>query len=216
MSALSDFNDFGPDVAQIAVAKALAPANLIPVPLDHLTTAEHKPHPFAVWPIIPARVVTLLSAHGGAGKSYLALVIAAHFACGRDFGHFRIDEPGRALFVSLEDAGELVRFRLRRIAAAYDLPIETLQRRLTIVDGTAGDGTIAIEYNGSGTRELIPTATHDELANLAAGHGLIVVDNASDGFAGNENDRRQVRTFMRMLDHDCPQQQCGSPAARPC
>ncbi len=172
---------------------------LIAVSLDDLAAAEHKPHSFAVWPIIPARVVTLLSAHGGVGKSNLALTIAAHYACGRDFAHYRIDEAGRALFVSFEDAGDLVRFRLRRIAAAYDLPIESLQRRMTIVDGSDGDGTMAVEYGANGTRELISTRMHDEVCDFARGHGLIVVDNASDAYGANENDRRQVRTFMRML-----------------
>jgi hypothetical protein len=43
------------------------------------------------------------------------------------------------------------------------------------------------------------TAVMERVANACKGAGLIVVDNASDAYGGNENDRRQVRAFIRSL-----------------
>lgn len=44
---------------------------------------------------------------------------------------------------------------------------------------------------------------------LCEGYGLIVFDNASDAFAGNENDRTQVRAFIRMLNKVAVEEDCA-------
>ena len=45
----------------------------------------------------------------------------------------------------------------------------------------------------------MPTATLGELRAAVGGAGLLIIDNASDAYDGPENDRRQVRTFIREL-----------------
>lgn len=162
--------------------------------------AERDPEPprYALDPLIPSGLVTLLGAHGGAGKSVLALTLAAHFAAGRSWAGMT-PAGGTALFVSLEDSADLVLYRLRKIADTHGLDADAIESGLVIVDGTTGDGALVSEYSIAGVRTIMPTPNMERLVELAEGSGLIVVDNASDAFDGNENERRQVRGFVRML-----------------
>ena len=41
------------------------------------------------------------------------------------------------------------------------------------------------------------TQAMDRLLELSAGYDLVVIDNASDAYAGNENDRSEVRAFLK-------------------
>lgn len=169
------------------------------IDLEGIATAVLPAPPFVIDGLVPRRVVTLVGGHGGAGKSILGLTWCAHVAAGAmTWAGHRI-EDGRALFVSLEDPADVVRYRLRNILDAYGLDAAKVSRRLRAVDGTAGDGVIAQEQNDLGVRRLVFTSVLEEVRELAIGTRLIVVDNASDAFDGNENDRRLVRAFMRGL-----------------
>lgn len=171
---------------------------LRPVEVERMFSASLQPPRYVLDRICPRGVVTLLGAHGGSGKSLLALVLAAHVAAGRAFGDIDVC-PGRALFVSLEDSGDVVLHRLRRIVEAFGLSTRAVTEGLAILDGTDADAALASEYALDGVRRIGPTASMHALADAAPGHDLIVVDNASDAFDGNENDRRQVRAFVRAL-----------------
>lgn len=46
---------------------------------------------------------------------------------------------------------------------------------------------------------MVVTHLFEELAEASVGADVIVIDNASDAFSGNENERRGVRAFMRRL-----------------
>lgn len=169
------------------------------VALDDLLATPTPAPAFVVDGLVPRGVVTLLGGHGGAGKSIVGLTLAAHVAGGaHTWAGFTV-EDGRALYVSLEDPGHVVRYRLRKIAEAYSLDASKVERRLTVLDGTGSDATLAGEVNDMGVRRLAFTATLAELEDAAHGQRLIVVDNASDAYAGNENERRQVRQFIREL-----------------
>lgn len=150
--------------------------------------------------LVPRGVVTLLGAHGGAGKSILALILCAHVASGKTWAGHGIDQ-GRALVVSLEDPGDTVNFRLRRIVDAYGLDAGAVARNVRILDGTETDGTIAGEVRDreTGTLRLGCTMAYETLREAAKGCQLVVVDNASDAADFNENDRRLVRAFVRKL-----------------
>jgi hypothetical protein len=107
---------------------------------------------------------------------------------------------GRVLFVSLEDDAEIVRWRLRAICAAYGLDMEDVAQGIVIADGTEEhSAALARELRIEGTSVVAETPAMLQLAKLADGASLIVIDNASDAFDANENDRRQVRSFVRML-----------------
>ncbi len=181
-----------------ALAAVSAERALIPVSPGDIMQAEVPAPRFVLQPLIPRRLVTLLGGHGGAGKSVLALAIVAHVAAGKNWAGLDV-VPGSALFVSLEDPADVVRFRLRKIIAECELDAEAVAENLLIADGTAGDAALAREANDGASKRTVPTSVYDEMAALSVGRDLIVIDNASDGFDGSENDRRQVRAFMRML-----------------
>lgn len=182
-----------------AIAELEAGRALRPVDLSGLLTTPTPAPPYVIHGLIPRGVVTLLGGHGGAGKSIVGLTLAAHVAGGEHTWAGHRIEDGRALFLSLEDPCDVVRYRLRKIAEAYSLDSAKLERRLTVLDGTGTDATLAGEVNDMGVRRLAFTAALAELADAAQGHRLIVIDNASDAYAGNENERRQVRGFIREI-----------------
>jgi hypothetical protein len=173
------------------------PQRLQPVDLNGLMERPAALPRFAIGGLVPRRHVTLLSAHGGMGKSCLGLVWCAHVACGHTWAGLTVRGPGKAVFVSLEDEADLVLDRLRRIVNEYRLDTGMVTRNVRVFDGTAGDAALVMD-TGSGHR-LIPTDSMAELEAAADGATLIVVDNASDGYDGEENNRRQVRTFVRHL-----------------
>ena len=168
------------------------------VSIAGLATATYDPPQFLVEGLIPEGHVTLLGGHGGVGKSMLALILAAHCASGWIWAGLQTKQT-RSVFVSLEDSGDLVRHRLKRVVDCYGLDPEQIEAELVILDGTQGDAALAVEVNDMGARRIEPTANMVELRELVTGAGLIVIDNASDAFDGDENNRRQVRAFIRML-----------------
>jgi hypothetical protein len=179
-------------------SKDIPRANLAPVDLHGIMTQDWPGARYVIEPIIPRRETTLLGGHGGIGKSMLALTLAAHAACGRQWGPFPTVQC-RAAYVSLEDEAATVRYRLRRIVEAYNLPSEHVIDALTVFDGADMDAAMVVETMQEGVRRLEPTVGMDRVAAAVKGAGLIVVDNASDAYAGNENERRQVRSFIRLL-----------------
>lgn len=182
----------------IESAKPADPAGVTKVDLRDLMTQDWPSARYVLEPIVPRRETTLLGGHGGIGKSMLALTLAAHVACGRQWGPFPVVQC-RAAYISLEDEAATVRYRLRRIAEAYNLPPAHVIDALTVFDGSGCDAAMAIETVQEGVRRLEPTFGMDRVAAAVKGAGLIVVDNASDAYAGNENERRQVRSFIRLL-----------------
>lgn len=173
-------------------------AKLGRVKIDDIMRVNPEPPQFAVEPIIPRGVVTLLGGHGGLGKSILGLIVAAHAACGRPWGPFVVKHV-RAVFISLEDDSDVVRFRLRKIVEEYDLPAAEVIAGLSIFDGTTADAALVTEVSEAGTRRLLRTPMFAEVVDAVAGAGLVVIDNASDAFDGDENNRRQVRAFVRYM-----------------
>lgn len=168
------------------------------VSMARLATAEFIPPDFIIDPLIPVGVVTMLGGHGGAGKSALALVLGVHVACGRPWAGFNC-RKGKVLYVSLEDPPDLVLFRLSKIVDHYGLSMDEVTDWLSILDGSETDSALAVEQTDITGRRLIETRAFTELRELAKGFQLIMIDNASDAFDGNENERRQVRRFMKRM-----------------
>jgi hypothetical protein len=202
-----DWEGYGPpdNVVPIRPPAPAAPAEsppesrLRPVDLTRLRGAELPAPTFMVEPLIPRGHLTLLGGHGGSGKSVLAITIGAHVACGRDWAGLGVTR-GRVLFVSFEDEGDLVLWRLRRIAEEYALNFDELIQSLSIIDATTAD-PIMYESSEGGVRHVLPSHDGAELHTLicAEQYELVIIDNASDAFDGDENHRRQVRSFVRHL-----------------
>lgn len=159
------------------------------------------PAPEHVWQdYIPVGVVTLLGAHGGAGKSTLALLLAVCTALGVPC----LGVPTRrcvVVFYSAEDSSEVLRHRLHWICKAMSVDIRDLAGWLHILDATGGDPTLYTETQAGGTRAGRTTPAYADLADYVreVSAGLLIVDNSSDTYAASEIDRARVREFMRFL-----------------
>ncbi len=178
----SDTREIGPLLKPVSV-------------LDVLTNPSHPPE--FVWDsYIPCGVVTMLGAHGGTGKSTIALMLAVCAAIGRPLFGMEV-KLCKVLFVSLEDSGDIARHRLANICKLWGIDPLALDDRLHIVDGTEYPELFSAESRGAGHL----TDTYMEMSAIVQTKriGLVIVDNASDAYGGDEIQRRQVRSFIRAL-----------------
>lgn len=168
------------------------------VPLTGFMARRVPDHPHVMESYYPRRVVTLLGGHGGVGKTTLALIHAAHIAAGRPWGPFGV-EAGRVVVLSFEDEGEDVLRTLQDVVTVCSLPPELVEQNLRIFDGTDAESELAVESSEGGALRLEFTAMMQKAEDAAAGADIVFIDNASDTFGGNENNRRQVKAFIRRL-----------------
>lgn len=174
----------------------ILPPMLKPVSVSDVHTNPSQPPQFVWDDYLPRGVVTLMGAHGGTGKSTIALMLGVCTALGRPL--FGVDTVQcKTLFVSLEDSAHIVRHRLAFICSLWDINPASLDGKLHIVDGTENPELFSADSRGAGET----TATYSELRELVQFEdvGLVVVDNASDAYGGDEIQRRQVRAFIRAL-----------------
>lgn len=210
MTRPTDANDLaaleGLDAVAKLVASAASVANrpeLPPfqrVPIADLLTAEIQPQQWWWYRYVPAGHVTLWSGHGGAGKSTLAAMLAVCIAMAQPFLG-KATRQGRVLYFSAEDPGALVRLRLRRICAHMHIDPAELAERLQVIDATEMDAALFVEQRVGGVRRGATTPAYDALLDYMQDEAIDVVmlDNASDLFDGDEIVRPLVRAFIRSL-----------------
>ena len=184
------------EILESAQVPPSPPPLLKPISIKDVISNPSEPPAFTWEGYLPMGVVSMLSAHGGTGKSTIALMLAVSVAVGRElFGvHVR---QGKSIFVSLEDSPQIVRHRLAHICNNWVIDPKTLEGTLQIVDGTEYPELFSAEPRGAG----VTTDTYSELRRFIQEQkaSLVVVDNASDAFGGDEIQRRQVRAFIRAL-----------------
>lgn len=169
---------------------------LKPVSVADVFTNPSAPPQFIWDGYLPRGVVSLFAAHGGTGKSTTALMLGVCTALGRPlFGVATVQ--CKTLFVSLEDSAHIVRHRVAFICRTWGINPSELVGTLLIVDGTENPEL----FSANGRADGVTTPTYKALEAIvrATDIGLLVVDNASDAFGGDEIQRRQVRAFIRAL-----------------
>ncbi|MER9279591.1 AAA family ATPase [Mesorhizobium sp. M0522] len=172
-------------------------AQLKTINASNLAATDPPARKFLVPELIPAATVTLFSGDGGTGKSLLALQLGVSTATGTDWIGNMLEE-GHALYLSAEDDIDEIHRRLVAICAGRDFSVADL-RKLTIAPLAGLDAVLASPMTkGNAIRA---TALFDALAAKACAlmSALIVLDTSADLYAGNENDRAQVRQFVGML-----------------
>jgi hypothetical protein len=187
------------DPVTVKVPEERSAPPLIEIDLRDIEIRDIAPPHYPIASLLPRCEVSLLGGHGSSGKSLLELVWAVHVAAGRPWADLEVS-AGRVLVVSMEDRSEVVLWRLQRILRVYGISSRDLKNRLTLLDGSASE-PLAVETSSSGARGIVMTETLNQLEALvgAGAYDLVIIDNASDAYAGDENNRRQVRTFMRRL-----------------
>lgn len=166
---------------------------------EQLRDAELSSPRFLIDPLIPRDQVTLFGGHGGGGKTSVGYVLCAHVATGTDWAGLRV-LPGKVLVVSFEDPEELMLWRFKNIATEYGLNIDAIIRNVRMIDAT-GAQPIMQEVSERGIKSVQPTQDGSDLVAMITGErfDLVQIDNTSDAFDGDENNRRQVRQFVRYL-----------------
>ena len=161
--------------------------------------------------LTPLGDLTLFSANGGVGKTFLALMWLLCIAAGRMFMGFKVVQSS-VLFVTAEDRIKECAKRLAAISADMQLLMrnqftqeahdnfnlwEILGQPLWIEDKTNAAG--------------VPTTTMAELERriVATGARQVVIDNASSVFCANHNDNVQVTAFISYLRRMAERTQCN-------
>jgi archaellum biogenesis ATPase FlaH len=159
------------------------------VPLED---PEEEDHPHIVERLFPADEVTLLSGHGGCGKSIMMLVAAILIALGLSFGKLKTSGCN-VLFYSAEDNRQTLQRRVKKICRLLGIDRAELEGKLHLYD--VSDINPAL-YRGESETPLLDTlAALVERLKI----GLTIIDNASDVFDSKEIDRARVRQFIRLL-----------------
>jgi RecA-family ATPase len=164
--------------------------------------------PQRAWTIcdmVPSNTVSIISGDGAAGKTTIALQLCVARALKRPWLGL-ITTPGRSLYLSAEDDADELHRRLDAIREHYGAEWAQLSD-FRAIDLVGDDAAL-----GAATRHGIIKSTRfyglveEQLRDFSA--SLLVIDAVADAFAGNENDRTQVRQFVNLLrrygrDHGC-------------
>jgi len=170
-----------------------------PLPFINILEWYGRPVPDREWCVlyrIPMRNVTLFSGEGAIGKSIVSLQLSVAHALGRDWLG-SMPEFGPALVVCCEDDANEIHRRLSVILDHYGASFADL-KNLHVMSLAGQDALLATPDR----KGLIKSTKLFDRLNQAACNikpKLIVIDNSADVFAGNENDRAQVRQFITVL-----------------
>lgn len=175
------------------------------VPLADLSDAELPPQAWFWTDYIPASACTLLAAHGGTGKSLIALMLAVAVSQGLPlFGVATAQAP--VVYFSAEDDAGIVRRRLAHVLRHMGVHASALEGKLVVLDATSGGAELAApswitQADGSRRASFGLTVAGGALRDFVGTMPgcLLIIDNASDTFGGNENARAEVRAFVRLL-----------------
>jgi RecA-family ATPase len=187
--------------AEHANGRALEAVSEAP-PLEFVnpTIWENEPVPKRQWLVrnrIPAGNVTLLTGDGAAGKTTIALQLVAATVRGTDWLGAVIERPGPVIFFSAEEDFDEIHRRLAAILVRESIPFRELDGvHLLCMPGD--DAVLGSPDKGGAIR---PTSLFQRLEQAVRKiqPTLMVVEAAADVFAGNENDRSQVRQFIALL-----------------
>jgi hypothetical protein len=193
-------------IGSVPLAGGARSSNLSTVNVAEIFISPSPPPDFIWEGLVPRGVVTLMGAHGGTGKSMMALMLAVSVALGRQLWGCPTKQV-KALFLSLEDGPSVVRHRLANICRIWSIDPAELHGHLHIVDGTEFPELFVAEGRGEGNL----TPSYDEMVEMieAEDIGFLIVDNASDAFGADEIQRRHVRSFIRSLNHAIRQTNAG-------
>jgi RecA-family ATPase len=182
-------------------AAAETPEILEPLPFVDMTNWRVNegvpPREWGVRDLFPRRNVALLSGEGAAGKTLLALQLGVAHALGRDWIG-RLPEPGPFLYFGAEDETDEIHRRLADILKHYGADFPDLQGNIHLLT-FAGEDAVLGHADHTGLVKPTPLFLRLLKAAIEIKPVLIVLDTSADVFAGNENDRSQVRQFVGLL-----------------
>ena len=176
--------------AQIGVymGNAVDPANL-------------TPRPWKVNNLLMNGDVTVLGGAGAAGKSMLEMILAAHFALGRDFMGWKLRIPGvpmRTIIYNAEDDTMEQSRRLMAVCHAYNIDYLEVRKNIAFMDDRSGRIVLAMTHHGSfiHNEDAIKFITQTALDTQA---DIMMFDPLVNLHMLNENDAGQMQFLLAIL-----------------
>jgi AAA domain len=147
---------------------------------------------------IPRGDVTTLHGDGGAGKTDVALRLAANVARGSQVWLAHEIAAGPVVFVSAEEPERELRRRAWLHAEHDGYKFEAITNLHLWFPDKSGDGVMAVPDYHTGIMRPTPLMCRIAAAIEQAAPVLVVVDNVAATFAGNQNDRAMARSFVNL------------------
>ncbi len=167
-------------------------------PLDWRALESQTP-PERDWAIdhwLPMGHVTMLAGAPGTGKTLCAQAMGSCLALRREYLDWMPAERRVLMWACEDEAAELWR-RQVAIARWLGAPLSDFTSKL-VMQSYAGQ---LVELAAAHEQRLEPTRMLTELREQIGDYqaDVVILDNSARLFAGNENDRHQVTSFMAML-----------------
>ncbi|GAB1536287.1 hypothetical protein ADMFC3_19180 [Geovibrio sp. ADMFC3] len=179
------------------------------MPLEWLETAPPAQE-FSIDPLAPIGAVTLINAHGGTGKSLLALKIATHIVLGIDILGAETNGE-KVAYMSLEDSEDILRRRIYKLIAYLPKEVQgrrqELSDRLMFIDGYGRQMHVA-KYNQNNveitdiTNKLIKLLKKENIKTL-------FVDTFVRSHSLNENDNAQMGALLVAFEKIAAEAKCA-------
>lgn len=158
---------------------------------------EVPPRRWLVEGWLPVGEASLLTGAGSVGKSLVSQQLAAMIAAGQPFMGVRT-EQATTIYITCEDGPEETKRRHKAIAGMIGYPFA---RGRCHAKSWKGESDLELATFDA-ERRLRPTKRFEALraTALAKGARLIVLDNTSHLFGGDENVKREVAAFANLLN----------------
>ena len=185
-----------------AAALARIEERIVYIDIREALAAPPPPRRFIVKDYLPAGIIAALSGEGGAGKSYLAELLAVAIATGRSVPPFEIEFPAIVLFVSVEDDELALRGRLYRIEQEIGLsPAEQDQLHANLVIASAR-GVLGPLMQFDEARNPVPAigTTWLSMKMEETKPALVILDTKSRLFGLQENSNDDGAAWVSNLE----------------
>ena len=202
-----DFPPFNPDGLSMNNGSANSmppfPENVVTrlkrVSLADVITNPPEDQEYIWGEYIPVGEQTLLAAHGGVGKSMFCLELAVHAVMGAQYLGLQTRKT-KTLFFSAEDNEKTIRRRVARICIANGFDPGEVDKGLVVIDAT-DTACLFQEVVNNWVKVAVPTEHYQSLLLDVEEEsiGFLIVDNASDVFSGDPQNRTMVTQFTRAL-----------------
>ena len=171
---------------------------------------EPPAYEFCIDPLVPIGAVTVINAHGGTGKSLLALKASIHIALGLPILGANTN-GGKVAYMSLEDPEPVFRTRLYSIANNMQDEVsprmdELLQKLMFI--NRYGLATFMATANAG---KIVETKIPNDLISLLKNNDIkcLIVDTFVRTNSLNENDNSQMGLLLSLFEKIAKEAECA-------
>gem|GEM_PF-5043296 len=167
------------------------------VDLNDLENQHIIPIEFVIPNWMPRGVVTLFAGNGGTGKSFISLEASIRMALGLPvFGDYVPAQREKVMFISAEDGENILKWRTKDYLRFLGETSKDLEDHLILMDWT--DLINPALFANSNRSEGSFTEMFKQLTALVEQHAatVLILDNSSILYAGEEQTRSMVQTFI--------------------